>query len=162
MAIFDKGIMDRIINVEGELTNNPEDKGGLTKWGISSTSYPHLSISNLTKQEALSLYEKDYWDKYRLCEIVSQAIADKLFLLIVNIGGSNAIKLIQEALYRQNRSVNIDRIMGDNTLSAINKCLYWCLIDSMTVLECEYYLEIITNIPDQEIFFKGWIRRALM
>ena len=45
---------------EGGLTR---DSGGLTKWGISQNAYPDLDIANLTPQEAMDIYKRDYWDR---------------------------------------------------------------------------------------------------
>ena len=118
MAIFDKDI----VNIEGGLTNDREDGGGLTKYGISQRSYPHLDIANLTVDQALNIYEHDYWDKYSLSLITSQIIANQLFLLIVNCGGVEAIKIIQTALVRRGMKIIIDGEIGSVTISAINMC----------------------------------------
>lgn len=37
------------------------DSGGATKWGISERAHPHLDIEQLTRQEALEIYEREYW-----------------------------------------------------------------------------------------------------
>ena len=158
MAIFDSGI----INVEGGLTNDSEDAGGLTKYGISQAAYPHLDIANLTVAEALNIYETDYWNKYSLSLITSQIIANQLFLLIVNTGGESAIKIIQTAVVRRGMKLNIDGEIGTVTISAINMCNPFSLSESMRVSECKHYLEIVDNNESQKIFFEGWIRRALM
>lgn len=158
MAIFDTDI----INVEGGLTNDRQDFGGLTKYGISQRSYPNLDIANLTVDQALSIYEHDYWDKYLLSLITSQIIANQLFLLIVNCGGNEAIKIIQTAIVRRGMKIIIDGEIGSVTISAINMCNPFSLSESMRVAECKHYLEIVDNNKSQEKFFEGWIRRALM
>ena len=48
-------------DVEGEYSNDPNDPGGETKWGISKRAYPDLDIRNLTKADALAIYFRDYW-----------------------------------------------------------------------------------------------------
>lgn len=158
MSQFDKDI----INIEGGLSRDQADKGGLTKWGISQRSYPRLDIANLTKEEALNIYETDFWNKYLLSLITSQLIANQLFVLIVNIGGYRAIKIIQLAVARRGMKITIDGIIGRETIDAINMCNPFSLSESMRVAECNYYLNIVDENPSQDIFFKGWIRRALM
>lgn len=37
------------------------DKGGETKYGITKKTYPHLDIANLTRPEALEIYQRDFW-----------------------------------------------------------------------------------------------------
>lgn len=57
--------VDFIIYLEGGATvvNDPDDPGGLTKFGISQRSYPNLDIRNLTIDQAREIYKADFWDK---------------------------------------------------------------------------------------------------
>lgn len=57
--------VDWILKWEGGYVNDPADPGGETHWGISKRSYPDLDIRNLTKQEAIEIYRKDYWEASR-------------------------------------------------------------------------------------------------
>lgn len=41
--------------------NDPNDPGGETKYGISKKAYPNLNIKELTLEDALALYHRDYW-----------------------------------------------------------------------------------------------------
>lgn len=52
-----------VLEHEGGYSNNPNDPGGETNFGISKRSYPELDIKNLTVFEAGQIYRKDYWDK---------------------------------------------------------------------------------------------------
>lgn len=59
-----------VLNMEGGFSTDPNDKGNYTpsgefkgtKFGISARSYPHLDIRNLTREQALEIYKRDYWD----------------------------------------------------------------------------------------------------
>jgi lysozyme family protein len=157
MAILDKNI----IKIEGGLTNNPEDKGGLTKYGISQQQYPHLDIVNLTEEQALEIYYTDYWNPYHLSSIRNQAVADIIFYLIVNTDSRAAIKIVQRALVHVGMSIVVDGIIGAKTIRALNSCDPNWLIDAIRVSECRYYLAIVDANKTQKIFFQGWIRRAL-
>jgi uncharacterized protein YgiM (DUF1202 family) len=50
-----------VLRWEGGLADNPNDPGGLTNFGISQRSYHDLDIRNLTKEQAVAIYERDYW-----------------------------------------------------------------------------------------------------
>lgn len=111
---------------EGIYSNNPNDPGGETKYGISKLSYPHLDIKNLTLEDAENIYEKDWWNKYNYGAINDQFIAEKLLSLSINIGPHNAHICIQRAFRAAtgNRfSLFDDGIFGYKTLSAVNECV---------------------------------------
>lgn len=57
---FDR-VMEFILGWEGGYVNNPADPGGETNWGITKRSYPDLDIRNLTRDQALEIYRRDYW-----------------------------------------------------------------------------------------------------
>lgn len=46
---------------DGGYTNHPDDPGGETKYGISKRAHPMLDIKNLTLDQAMNIYWKDYW-----------------------------------------------------------------------------------------------------
>jgi len=62
-----------VLRWEGGYQNNPADVGNWTSgkvgigenkgtnFGISAASYPNLDIRNLTKEQAIAIYERDYW-----------------------------------------------------------------------------------------------------
>lgn len=64
--MFDK-IMEFVYKWEvgnrpnGGYTNDPDDAGGETKWGISKRANPDLDIKNLTKEQATERYRQKYW-----------------------------------------------------------------------------------------------------
>lgn len=52
-----------VLREEGGLVDNPADPGGLTNWGISQAAYPNLNIRNLTREQAMTIYFTDYWQR---------------------------------------------------------------------------------------------------
>ena len=59
---------DILMEFEGgsEVVSVPQDKGGLTKYGISQAAYPKLNIRNLNKESSLEIYTSDYWGGCKL------------------------------------------------------------------------------------------------
>jgi len=55
-----------ILNAEGGYVNHPKAPGGETKYGISKKSYPNYDIKNLTEEEAITIYKRDFWDRFQL------------------------------------------------------------------------------------------------
>lgn len=58
------------LNIEGGLSTDRNDRGNYrpdgtfvgTKYGISANAHPDVDIVNLTKDQALAIYKRDYWD----------------------------------------------------------------------------------------------------
>lgn len=100
-------------DIEGgaRISDDPEDPGGLTRWGISQRAYPDEDIRNMTEARAKELFRRDYWEPIqgdRLPERVAIALADSAF----NQGVGTAIRLLQTAL-----NVKVDGVLGPITMS---------------------------------------------
>lgn len=159
MAVLNK---TRIIELEGGYSNDPDDRGGETKFGISKRSYPNVDIKNLTVEGALTIYTSDFWRPNRLDEINSQVIADAVFALVVNTGSSAGIKILQRALNVSGSNVNVDGRVGVATLNAINNSNPRWLAEAICTQTCRYYIDIVARDKTQIKYFHGWIRRAVL
>lgn len=158
MAVFNA----KIIQIEGSrYTNDPNDRGGPTKYGISQRSYPNLDIKNLTLERALAIYKRDFWDAYSLSAIENQNLAEIVFYLIVHSGENAAIKIVQRALNACGYPIKVDGDIGPRTRAAINHAHVGWLTDSIRVAVCKWYLSIVDRDATQKKYFVGWIRRAL-
>lgn len=45
-----------------QITDDPRDPGGLTKYGVSQRSHPGLDIRALTLEQAKAIYKSEYWE----------------------------------------------------------------------------------------------------
>ena len=88
--------INRILGVEGGYVNDPADPGGETNWGISKRSYPDLDIKNLTRDEAIAIYERDFWQPIAANDLPS-SVAYQALDFAVNSGISTAIRALQRA-----------------------------------------------------------------
>jgi lysozyme family protein len=86
MADFDRA-MTKMLAHEGGSTfsNDSNNRGGATRYGISQKAYPDIDIQNLTKQKARDIYRRDYWSRVRADGINSQEIAENIFHTCVNV-----------------------------------------------------------------------------
>lgn len=50
---------------DGGYTNDSDDPGGETKWGISKRANPDEDIKNLTLERAFEIYKEKYFDIYK-------------------------------------------------------------------------------------------------
>jgi hypothetical protein len=88
---FDRAIAF-VLEHEGGYVNNPQDPGGETNFGISRRAYPDLDIKNLTKEQAIEIYKKDYWGAAG-CGGMNWPFDIIMFDTAVNVGVMRAIKL---------------------------------------------------------------------
>ena len=85
MTLWDAAITS-LLKHEGGYVNNPVDPGGETNWGVSKRSYPHLDIKNLTREQAVAIYERDYWSQ--VPESLSDSVRWFAFDICVHSGPS--------------------------------------------------------------------------
>ena len=89
--------MTAVLGYEGGYVNDPNDPGGETNWGISKRAYPNLDVKNLTRDGAIQIYRRDYWDALG-CDRFPSVIAIALFDAAVNQGPVAAVRILQRAL----------------------------------------------------------------
>lgn len=141
--------IERLLDHEGGYVNNPRDPGGETKWGISKRSYPHLNIKTLTREEAIEIYRKDFWQRIHGSEI-DKSVAFQALDGAVNSGIGNSVRWLQRAA-----SVADDGIIGPVSLAAIKRAHP----ADLTLLYLAERLEFMTSLTKWPDFGRGWARR---
>jgi lysozyme family protein len=139
----------RLIGHEGGVSNNPNDGGGLTKYGISKRAYPGEDIINLSLDRAKRIYHQDYWGPAG-CDTVPDAIKFDLFDMAVNSGVKTAIKTLQKAVGQFE-----DGILGPKTLQAVQSMPGPRLVARFNGSR----LMFMTDLNVWPTFGKGWARR---
>ncbi len=162
MANFEKAFK-KVISVEGGYVNDPSDRGGETKYGISKRSYPDVDIKHLTLGAAMAIYKQDYWDRMKLDRITSQPVAEEAFDTAVNCGTLTAGKILQKALnfIHPNSKLVVDGLIGPRSIFACNDCWHTtALLKCMNGMQFMHYYKIVKNKPSQLRFFRGWLKRV--
>ena len=153
MECFDFAVTE-VLKFEGGYSNDPDDPGGETKYGISKRSFPDIDIAALTKDEAKKIYYEDYWIEAK-CDKMPYAVAIVVFDAAVNQGIRRASKAVQKAA----RSVP-DGVIGPKTLRAINNSFEnnpERLIDDVCAARGRMYAMLSKQLID--IYSYGWFRR---
>ena len=142
-----------ILRNEGGYCNVPGDKGGETKFGIAKAFYPDLDIKNLTRNQAIQIYYKDYWTPMNLAEIQNKELVLQIFDFGVNAGIRRSIKAIQKIV-----KADVDGFVGPQTIRAINDSDL-DLVPLFKQARKMYYFDFVRRDPTQEKFLQGWINR---
>lgn len=141
--------INRVLSNEDGYVNDPQDPGGETKWGISKRSYPNVSIKELTRNQAIAIYYRDFWIKAH-CEELSDGAGYQLMDSAVNSGISQSIRFMQRAL-----GIADDGFFGPNSLAAMRKSSETDFI----MLFLAERLEFMTKLKNWDRFGRGWARR---
>src|SRR5213593_788875 len=137
-----------VLQEEGGTSNNPADAGGLTKWGISSRQYPQVGQSTFSKDDAIAIYKRDYWDRLR-CDNLPWPAALLVFDTAVNHGQAQAARWLQQALH-----VKADGVVGELTARAAWAAGQETLLNILVCRALEY-----GRHPNFITFGRGWMRR---
>lgn len=150
MSDFFDDAINRILSHEGGYVNDPRDPGGETKWGISKRSYPTLNIKALTREEAIELYRRDFWNPIQGWTF-NEAVSFQLLDAAVNHGMGNAVRFIQRAV-----GVADDGHVGPITLREIKNTSQCDLLLGINAERLEFY----TKLSTWTVYGKGWVRRV--
>lgn len=141
--------MERLLDHEGGYVNDPRDPGGETKFGISKRSYPSVIIKELTREQALAIYYRDFW--LPLLEVTpSRALLFQFLDSAVNSGIFTTIRFIQRAV-----GVADDGYIGIITRAAIKSATFEDLILLFNAERILY----MTKLKNFDAHGKGWMRR---
>ena len=151
--------VERVLASEGGLVDDPDDPGGLTNYGISAVAYPEVDVRNLTREGAIELYWRDYWQNFEL--INDGRLARQLLDMAVSAGRTTAIKLLQEAANMFSwPSLLVDGKMGAKTLAKVNKGHADALVSAYRYKRVSYYLQLAERRPSSRKFLAGWFGRV--
>lgn len=166
----------KVIGVEGRYSNNPNDSGGETMYGITkkiavANGYTH-PMKDMPLSVAKVIYKKQYWDINRLDEVhaLSPRIAHELFDTGVNMGTATAASFLQRWLNALNRGesdfgdIEVDGQVGPITLYALKVFLMFrgdlgevVLLRGLNSSQGSRYLELAENRKKDETFLFGWV-----
>lgn len=175
------------IGVEGNYSNNPDDRGGATKYGvIQRTADAYKAdlvklfkwtgdIKDFTIDMAFYVYDKEFWSKMRLDDILkrSPALADKMFDIGINVGWDTAGQWLQLILNVANMKgtlypdLKIDGNIGNVTIAAYDalakkrgvKATAWNILKLLICKQGAHYVDISFKREQNETFLWGWSGR---
>lgn len=149
MSLFDDYI-DRVLSHEGGYVNDPRDPGGETKFGIAKRSYPGVDIKNLTREDAVEIYRRDFWNRVQGDQLPRQ-FAFQALDAAVNHGIGNAVRWMQRAV-----GVADDGVIGPVTLNTVKRFDPADLVLLFNAERLEFYAKLSTF----DAFGRGWSRRV--
>jgi lysozyme family protein len=141
--------IERVLKIEGGYVNDPNDPGGETNFGISKRSYPDVDIKALTRQQAIDIYRRDFWDKVSGADLYP-SVAYQTLDFAVNSGPGTAIRYLQRAL-----GVADDGHFGPMSIAAAKAISQ---SDQVLQLNAER-LDFMRKLKGWKDFGAGWVGR---
>jgi lysozyme family protein len=174
-------LIDELIEREGGYVNNPADRGGPTRYGVTEAvarAHGYAGpMAMLPRDEAAAIYRRLYWLRPRFDQIADRAprVAAELFDTGANMGPAVAATFLQRALTALNRGgkdfpdLVPDGRVGPATVAALDSFLEargMCggetvLLRALEALQGERYLRLAEKRPANEAFLYGWLANRI-
>jgi len=154
-----------LMELEGVHSNDENDAGGETKFGVTSQIYDG-DIAALTLDQAKGIW-RSKWNQFEFYKIENQKLANSLFQLSAVMGPKQAALIFQRALNTMGGDLKEDGVVGDKTRAALPNEPYPFLY--VVAAHAEGFFRLITHVPSltrvmqyekNQTFLKGWIKRA--
>ena len=155
-------VIDDIIRREGGYVDNPADRGGPTKYGITQVTLTAWrgrpvtpkDVEELTVEEARRIYRTLYIDKPGFASL-PEPLRGLVVDTAVHSGVKTAVKLLQKAL----GGLLVDGVLGPVTMAAVRDANLSWLYRNMLAERIRYIGEVIKVRPANAVFAKGWMER---
>lgn len=157
MATTTEQIITDIIKREGPATNDPEDRGGRTQYGIAEASNPEAwADDKVTEDEAREIYTRKYirWPKFD--KIEDFHLRAQLVDFGVTSGPMIAIMKLQEIV-----GATVDGVIGPQTLAAVKLQHPESVSTRLVASRIRMICRLVKKNPSDLKYLNGWVNRAL-
>jgi lysozyme family protein len=150
--------LDVVFREEGGYTNDPNDPGGPTNFGITIEDLKEWrghdvtaeDVKTMIKTEAQEIYRSKYWNPMQ-CGEMPNGIDLEVFDFGVNAGIRTSIRTVQEVV-----GVTADGSVGPITLGAIKAANPRTVIQTFSQRRLDYY----RSCAEWSHFGAGWTNRT--
>lgn len=172
--------IEKVLAIEGGYTNDPNDSGGETNFGITKATARAFGytgrMKDMTRTDAATIYKQRYWDAMRLddVDVLAPEISSELFDTAVNCGVQRAGELFQRSLNVLNQrgaryaDLHVDGRVGPMTLAALHDYLRQrgtlgrvVLLRALNALQGAFYIELAEKREKDEEFVFGWLSHRI-
>lgn len=180
MSSLKDRIINDIIEREGGYSNDSQDSGGETNWGITinvARRYGYTGrMRDMSRETAFNIYSSRYWHKLNLdaVEEMSAKIAEEMADTGVNMGTGRAGEYLQRSLNVLNkkgtlyRDLQVDGKIGRNSLIALEQLLKIrgrrgenVLYKMLNSLQGAFYIRLAERREKDERFIFGWFNNRV-
>lgn len=159
-----------ILKREGGFVNDPRDRGGPTKYGITKNTLAAWlgrpvtvdEVRTLDEDTAREIYERNYYIAPRI-DTLPDDVQPVVFDCAVNHGARRAVGFVQKVINEAGFGpVDVDGIIGPGTRAAAAKAAemgpFFC--NAIVEERLAFYESLVDSDPSQIRFLNGWRARA--
>ena len=171
-------LLDYILFVEGEYSNDKNDPGGETRFGIIKEEARKWGYTGdmrkFPREKAIEIYKKDYIEKFKIDKIDHLGKKLAVFDVCVN-SGNRGVKLTQRVvnkiyihkkeLLQNNKEINNilplaeDGVMGQKTIDAVNAIPFVLFYMDYIVAHEDMYHDLMKGNSKLYDYEEGWENR---
>jgi lysozyme family protein len=175
-------IINDVLTAEGGYVDNPNDKGGKTKFGIIEKVARASGYVGDMRDLPESMARKIYFEKYVIepgfdqVLDISPVIAAELVDTGVNMGPEKAVEFLQRSLNAFNMrgaywpELLVDKNIRPSTLGALTAYMKkrgdsggeLVMLRALNSMQAARYIELAYARPENEDFVYGWIRNRVV
>lgn len=174
-------IIKAVIDVEGGYSNNPNDRGGETMYGITVAVARDNGYSgpmrSMPRSVAENIYRARYITRPKFDRVlaVNTAIGEEVIDTGVNMGPHRAGEYLQRWLNGFNvpgsgyQDLFVDGLVGNLTVTALERYLNkrgregeLVMLRGLNSTQGNRYLEITEGNRSQRTFLYGWVRARVV
>jgi len=165
----------------GKVTNDPNDAGGLTRWGWTAKTAAAFgftrTVDTMTHDEAIALYLQRFWiaPKFDQLYAIDQDLAEYLLDTGVTSGPATGVQFLQRALNVLNNQAQTfpdlvpDGGLGNLTFASLRAYISARGAPGLAVLRfmvrslrSTFFIELAERNRTQETFEYGWQAQRAM
>ncbi|MGE4221615.1 MAG: glycoside hydrolase family 108 protein [Alphaproteobacteria bacterium] len=168
--------IDGILRREGAWSDDPLDRGGPTRHGISLRYARRVGLDRdgdgdvdaddvrrVTLDDARGLYREDFYRQPGI-DGLPEEIGPAMLDAAVNMGPPRAVMLLQSILNRAGFGpLSVDGVIGPRTRTAAATAMRRMgpyLVNALVDERIGWYRGLVERDPTQRRFLAGWIARA--
>ena len=176
-----EAIAEDIIRREGGYSNDPDDPGGATKYGVTLATLRRLKLDMtrdgkidgddvraMTRRKAREIFIQNYYHRPQI-DRLPMPLQATVFDMYVN-SGSNAVRILQRLLGQMGQRLVVDGLIGPRTEAAAKAVFALApehLVDAYGIARRNYYYGLADRRRTSRKYAQridggkgGWIRRA--
>ena len=160
---------DYLLGDEGrKYTNDPDDSGGPTKFGITKATFEaywqreaaDTEIENMTEQTAMVIYYHMFWNPLHLSDVTNVPAAIAIFDCAALYSPKVSVVSAQRALRFLGKTLKVDGFVGGETADLLNDTSPLLFMTAYRLQILERINAIIEAHPKDQKYRNGWTNRA--